>query len=162
MRSRKPLPVIDAALRADAGKLPALVGVDLGTQGYAVVRVTKIVPRTRPRPNSRSRSSRKYGRSIAAAEDAAYYDLLKARFKAEILVPKPAERCPPRRADTQAREISNQRSPGRWPGLFHWCRPTRRTRDKQHLRFLPESRPWEPSISCATGRPVSALRTMTT
>ena len=37
--------VVEAALRADASKLPTLVGVDLGTQGYAVVRVTKAVPR---------------------------------------------------------------------------------------------------------------------
>jgi peptidyl-prolyl cis-trans isomerase D len=90
----QPLPVIDAALRADAGKLPALVGVDLGTQGYAVVRVTKIVPRTPPAPELAKQEQSQVGQSIAAAEDAAYYDLLKARFKAEILVPKPADTLP--------------------------------------------------------------------
>jgi peptidyl-prolyl cis-trans isomerase D len=90
----QPLPVIDAALRADAGKLPALVGVDLGTQGYAVVRVTKIVPRTPPAPELAKQEQSQVGQSIASAEDAAYYDLLKARFKAEILVPKPADTLP--------------------------------------------------------------------
>ncbi|MDO9406532.1 MAG: SurA N-terminal domain-containing protein [Polaromonas sp.] len=90
----QPLPVIDAALRADAGKLPVLVGVDLGTQGYAVVRVTKIVPRTPPAPELAKQEQSQVGQSIAAAEDAAYYDLLKARFKAEILVPKPADTLP--------------------------------------------------------------------
>ncbi len=41
----QPAPVIESALRADPAKLPSLVGVDLGAQGYAVVRVNKTVPR---------------------------------------------------------------------------------------------------------------------
>jgi peptidyl-prolyl cis-trans isomerase D len=90
----QPLPVIDAALRADAAKLPALVGVDLGAQGYAVVRVTKVVPRTPPAPELAKQEQAQLGQSIAAAEDAAYYNLLKERFKAEILVPKPADTLP--------------------------------------------------------------------
>ncbi|SFO78283.1 peptidyl-prolyl cis-trans isomerase D [Variovorax sp. OK605] len=90
----QPLPVIDAALRADASKLPALVGVDLGAQGYVVVRVTKVVPRTPPAPELAKQEQAQVGQSIAAAEDAAYYNLLKERFKAEILVPKPADTLP--------------------------------------------------------------------
>ena len=91
----QPLPVIDAALRADPSKLPALVGVDLGAQGYAVVRVTKVVPRTPPAPELAKQEQAQVGQSVAAAEDAAYYNLLKDRFKAEILVPKPTEPLPP-------------------------------------------------------------------
>lgn len=90
----QPLPVIDAALRADAAKLPALVGVDLGTQGYAVVRVTKVVPRTPPPPELAKQEQEQVGQSVSAAEDAAYYNLLKERFKAQILVPKPADTLP--------------------------------------------------------------------
>lgn len=90
----QPLPVIDAALRADAAKLPALVGVDLGAQGYAVVRVTKVVPRTPPAPDLAKQEQAQVGQSVAAAEDAAYYSMLKDRFKAEILVPKPADTLP--------------------------------------------------------------------
>jgi peptidyl-prolyl cis-trans isomerase D len=90
----QPLAVIDAALRADASKLPALVGVDLGTQGYAVVRVTKVVPRTPPAPELAKQEQAQVGQSVSAAEDAAYYNLLKERFKAEILVPKPADALP--------------------------------------------------------------------
>jgi peptidyl-prolyl cis-trans isomerase D len=90
----QPPAVIEAALRTDASKLPALVGVDLGTQGYAVVRVTKVVPRTPPTPEVAQRESAQIGQSIAAAEDAAYYDLLKERFKVKILVPKPADTLP--------------------------------------------------------------------
>ncbi|MGJ7501814.1 SurA N-terminal domain-containing protein [Variovorax sp. ZT5P49] len=91
----QPLPVIDAALRADGSKLPAIVGVDLGAQGYSVVRVTKIVPRTPPPPELAKQEQAQVGQSVAAAEDAAYYNMLKDRFKAEILVPKPAETLPP-------------------------------------------------------------------
>jgi len=90
----QPLAVIDAALRADASKLPALVGVDLGTQGYAVVRVTKVVPRTPSAPEQTQQENSQVGQSVAAAEEVAYYNLLKERFKAEILVPKPAETLP--------------------------------------------------------------------
>jgi peptidyl-prolyl cis-trans isomerase D len=90
----QPIAVIDAALRADASKLPALVGVDLGTQGYAVVRVTKIVPRTPSAPEQTQQENAQVGQSVTAAEEVAYYNLLKERFKAEIIVPKPAETLP--------------------------------------------------------------------
>ncbi|BEP34899.1 SurA N-terminal domain-containing protein [Variovorax sp. V59] len=90
----QPIAVIDAALRADASKLPALVGVDLGTQGYAVVRVMKVVPRTPSAPEQTQQENAQVGQSVAAAEEVAYYNVLKERFKAEILVPKPAETLP--------------------------------------------------------------------
>jgi peptidyl-prolyl cis-trans isomerase D len=90
----QPIAVIDAALRADASKLPALAGVDLGTQGYAVVRVTKVVPRTPSAPEQAQQENAQVGQSVAASEDVAYYNLLKERFKAEILVPKPADTLP--------------------------------------------------------------------
>ncbi|MET3461892.1 SurA N-terminal domain-containing protein [Variovorax atrisoli] len=90
----QPLPVIDAALRADPSKLPALVGVDLGAQGYTVVRVTKVVPRTPPPAELAKQEQSQVGQSVAAAEDAAYYNMLKDRYKVEILVPKPADTLP--------------------------------------------------------------------
>ncbi|RIX77586.1 SurA N-terminal domain-containing protein [Acidovorax cavernicola] len=90
----QPVPVIDAALRADGAKLPALLGVDLGTQGYAVVRVTKVVPRTPPTAEQAQQESMQIAQSVTAAEAAAYYELLKQRFKVEILVPKPADTLP--------------------------------------------------------------------
>ncbi|RST55681.1 SurA N-terminal domain-containing protein [Variovorax sp. MHTC-1] len=87
----QPLPVIESALRADPAKLPSLVGVDLGAQGYAVVRVNKTVPRTPPPPEAAQQETQQVAQAVAAAENAAYYDMLKSRFKAEILVPKPAD-----------------------------------------------------------------------
>ncbi|RZL92931.1 MAG: peptidyl-prolyl cis-trans isomerase [Variovorax sp.] len=90
----QPAPVIESALRADTGKLPVLVGVDLGAQGYAVVRVNKAVPRTPPVPEVAQQEKEQFAQAVAGAENAAYYDMLKNRFKAEILVPKPADALP--------------------------------------------------------------------
>ncbi|MGK6307652.1 peptidylprolyl isomerase [Variovorax sp. DT-64] len=87
----QPMPIIEAALRADPVKLPALVGVDLGTQGYAVVRVNKTVPRTPPAAEMAQQETQQVALATSAAEAAAYYELLKNRFKAEILVPKPVD-----------------------------------------------------------------------
>jgi peptidyl-prolyl cis-trans isomerase D len=87
----QPMPIIEAALRADPAKLPALVGVDLGTQGYAVVRVSKTVPRTPPAAEMAQQETQQVASAMSAAEAAAYYELLKSRFKAEILVPKPVD-----------------------------------------------------------------------
>jgi peptidyl-prolyl cis-trans isomerase D len=87
----QPVPVIEGALRADPAKLPSLVGVDLGAQGYAVVRVNKTVPRTPPAPEAAHQETQQVAQAVAAAENAAYYDMLKSRFKAEILVPKPPD-----------------------------------------------------------------------
>jgi len=85
------LPVIEAALRADATRLPALVGVDLGKEGYAVVKVVKLVPRTAPTVEAAKQENEQFVQVITAAENLAYYNLLKERFKAEILVPRPVD-----------------------------------------------------------------------
>ncbi|MDR6538214.1 peptidylprolyl isomerase [Variovorax soli] len=87
----QPTPIIESALRADPAKLPSLVGVDLGAQGYAVVRVNKAVPRTPPSPEVAQQEAQQVAMATAAAEAAAYYELLKSRFKAEILVPRPVD-----------------------------------------------------------------------
>ena len=86
-----PAPVIDGALRADTARLPALEGVDLGSAGYAVVRVNKTVPRTPPTPEVARQESAQLAQAMAAAESLAYYDLLKERFKARILVRRPVQ-----------------------------------------------------------------------
>ncbi|MBT2322567.1 SurA N-terminal domain-containing protein [Variovorax paradoxus] len=87
----QPAPIIESALRADPAKLPSLVGVDLGAQGYAIVRTNKTVPRTPPAPEAAQQEIAQFAQAAAAAESAAYYDLLKSKFKAEILVPKPSD-----------------------------------------------------------------------
>lgn len=87
--AKMPKEVVEAALRADPSTLPALAGVDLGLQGYAVVKVVKQVQRPAPDAAQSKQEAAQYSRWWSGAEAMAYYDLLKARFKAQILVPKP-------------------------------------------------------------------------
>lgn len=87
----QPPEVVDSALRTDASKLPTLTGVDLGNQGYVVVRTVKSVPRTAPSAEVAKQEADQVTQAISTAENAAYYELLKQRFKAEILVPKPTD-----------------------------------------------------------------------
>jgi peptidyl-prolyl cis-trans isomerase D len=78
-----PRSLIDAVLAADAGKLPAPVGVDLGAQGYIVAKVTQVLPRDPSLGNEQAMQSQ-YAQAIASAEMQAYYAALKTRYKAEI------------------------------------------------------------------------------
>ncbi len=81
--------VLNAALRADASKLPAWAGVDLGSQGYAVVRVNKVLPRNAvPEANAKQERGQ-YTQAVANAENQAYYQWLKDRLKVQIKVPRP-------------------------------------------------------------------------
>lgn len=67
------------------------MGVDLGSDGYAVMRVNKDVPRAAS-PASSSRSAHSFAQATGGLEAAAYYEVLKDRLKVKILVPRPAER----------------------------------------------------------------------
>ncbi len=85
-------PLLDAILRADTTTLPAWTGVDLGAQGYAVVRINKILERTPvASPEVATQERSQYARVIAASESDAYYQLLKARLKTQIKVAKPGK-----------------------------------------------------------------------
>ena len=82
--------VVDAALRADPSNLPSVNGVDLGAQGFAVVRVTKIFP---PEPENKAlmaQAQQQFTQLWGTAETQAYIAQLKTKLKAEILVPKPS------------------------------------------------------------------------
>ena len=81
--------IMAAVLRAPMTSLPSFVGVDLGTQGYAVVKLNKSVPRTVIAQDQTKQERGQYAQWWTAAETQAYYDALKARFKVEILAPKP-------------------------------------------------------------------------
>ncbi|AMM25831.1 peptidylprolyl isomerase [Variovorax sp. PAMC 28711] len=87
----QPAPVVEGALRADTSKLPALVGADLGQQGYAVIKVIKNVPRPAPTAEQAQQESAQLAQAVAGAEAAAYYELLKERFKVKFLAPRPSD-----------------------------------------------------------------------
>ena len=87
---KQPAPVVEAALRADPVALPAFVGVDLGEQGYAVVKVNKVLPRE-AQPEAVARQDRdQYVQAWGSAENLAYYNLLKERLKVQVMAPKPS------------------------------------------------------------------------
>ena len=75
--------LLDAIMRAPASKLPSVVGVDLGDQGYAVVKVLEVLPRD-PVVADPERSRSQYRQTWADAEAQAYYAGLKKRFKVDI------------------------------------------------------------------------------
>jgi peptidyl-prolyl cis-trans isomerase D len=84
-----PQAVIDATLRADPSKMPALIGVDLGLQGFAVVRVNKIVQRPEATAQQSEQSRQQFARLWGQAESQAYLSSLKSQFKVEMLAEKP-------------------------------------------------------------------------
>lgn len=81
--------VMDKVMHADTSKLPAWVGVDLGAQGYAVARINKVSPRDAPDQARAKQELAQYAQWVSSAENQAYYAVLKARYKAQISVPKP-------------------------------------------------------------------------
>ena len=88
-----PTEVVDAALRADLSTLPAkpvLTGIDLGAQGFAIVKVNKLVAREAPTAEVAKQGREQYIQAWTSAENLAYYNGLKERFKADILVSRPA------------------------------------------------------------------------
>ncbi len=79
----QPRPVIEAVLKADATKLPQWLGVDLGNEGYAVVRLAAVKNRAPDAPEVAQLLPR-YAQAWAGAESQAYYKALERRFKVKI------------------------------------------------------------------------------
>jgi peptidyl-prolyl cis-trans isomerase D len=84
-----PASVLTAALSADPTQLPVWKGVSLGEQGYAVVKVEKVLPRELRDANALKQEAQQYGQWWAGAEGQAYYNVLRERFKVRINVPTP-------------------------------------------------------------------------
>ncbi len=84
-----PRPLLDAVLGADATRLPAVVGVDLGRDGYAVARIDRVLGRD-PAAGDLQQLRAQYAQAWGTAETVAYYDALKRRFKVELKLPAAA------------------------------------------------------------------------
>lgn len=80
-----PREIVDAAMRAPSAKLPAFAGVDLPGQGYAVVKIGKVLGRDVAAVDDR-RAQAQYAQSWGDAEGQAYYEALKARMRAQVLL----------------------------------------------------------------------------
>ena len=72
-----------AVLQADASKLPLGLGVDLGSQGYLVARLTKVLPPEDAGAAAASLSTQ-YTQAWGNAETAAYYEALKRRHGVKL------------------------------------------------------------------------------
>lgn len=89
-----PRAVVEAALRADPDALPAALGVDLGPEGYAVLRVLGVLPADTAAAGGEAALRAQYAQAWSNAESQAYYETLKQRHKVKITVPAAAADAP--------------------------------------------------------------------
>lgn len=83
-----PESVVAAALRVDPFKLPQMTGVDLEDEGYAVVRVNKVLPREAQAAQT-EQSRQEFEALWGQAQGQAYVDELKKRLKVKVMAPMP-------------------------------------------------------------------------
>jgi peptidyl-prolyl cis-trans isomerase D len=83
--------VLNAALRADPAQLPVFKGVDLGRDGYVIVKVVQVLPRPERKPQELDQARAQYTQWWSNAEGLAYNKLLQERFKVQFKVSRPAE-----------------------------------------------------------------------
>lgn len=76
-----------AVMRADASTLPAYVGVDIGDQGYAVYRITKVTQPATVDAARRKAEQQQIASALAQQELFAYLEALKKKAKVEITKP---------------------------------------------------------------------------
>ena len=84
-----PRAVVDAALRASPDSLPSWVSADLGSQGTAVVKVLRIIPREGVDAQQAAQQRQQFQQWWTTAEGFAYYEMLKERFKVQIKPTRP-------------------------------------------------------------------------
>lgn len=87
-----------AVLSADPKTLPAVVGIDLGSEGYAVAKVQKIIGRD-PVVADATQARNQYQQAWTDAETQAYYSALKVRLKVQIDAKATAKSTAPEAAD---------------------------------------------------------------
>ncbi len=83
-----PRELMDAIMRTDAGTLPAFTGVDLGANGYAVVRIDAVRAPEMPAA-MKAQWGPQLTQAFAAAESQLYYEALKKRLDVQMKVAKP-------------------------------------------------------------------------
>ena len=83
-----PRELMDAVMRAEARQLPAFTGVDLGVNGYAVVRIDAVRTPDVPAP-TKAQWGPQLAQAYGAAESQLYYEALKKQLDVQIKVSKP-------------------------------------------------------------------------
>lgn len=82
-----PTLLLDAVLKAPAAQLPLVLGVDLGSQGYVLAKVTRAWGRDPAASTNAADATAQYARLWGAAESDAYVAALKDRFKVKVNAP---------------------------------------------------------------------------
>lgn len=85
----QPVSVVNAALQAKTDVLPSWSGVSLGDEGYAVVKLEKVLPSEERNAQIARQALLQYVQLFASAEGAAYYELLKKKFNVQFKVDRP-------------------------------------------------------------------------
>ncbi|NEX62852.1 SurA N-terminal domain-containing protein [Noviherbaspirillum galbum] len=75
---------VQAVMKADASKLPAYVGVDLGNQGYGIYRINKVAQPEKVDAARRQAEQQQIGNAVAQQEMVSYIESLKRKAKVEI------------------------------------------------------------------------------
>lgn len=84
-----------AVMKADASKLPAFVGVDLPTQGYAIYRINKVSQPASVDADRRKAQQHQIANALAQQETFAYIESLKNKAKVEVVKPVGASQPDP-------------------------------------------------------------------
>jgi peptidyl-prolyl cis-trans isomerase D len=80
-----------AVMKADASKLPTVVGAELPGKGYGVYRITRLAPAEKVDTARRQAEQQQIAGALSQSETLAYIDVLKARAKAKVLHAPAAE-----------------------------------------------------------------------
>jgi peptidyl-prolyl cis-trans isomerase D len=88
-REGQPPQVVDASLKISENGLPTWLGVSAGNDGYYVVKVNSVIDR-KVADSGDVNLIQQLNQTLSNAESAAYYNLLKKRYKVEISIKKPA------------------------------------------------------------------------
>ena len=84
----------EAVMKADASKLPGLVGADLAEAGYAIYRISKVTQPAQADPAKRAAEQQQVSNTLAQQEMLAYLAVLKQKAKVKILKPIAAVKAP--------------------------------------------------------------------
>lgn len=79
-----PAAVADAVLRAPTAQLPGWLGVDLGAEGYAVVKLLKVMPADAAALGDAQQTRNQYNQLWSRAETDAYLKALRQKYKAQV------------------------------------------------------------------------------
>jgi peptidyl-prolyl cis-trans isomerase D len=85
--------LVDAVLRAPAQKLPVWIGIDLGADGYRVIKINKVAEGAQVLA---SQNRDQYLQLWSGAEGNSYYAYLKEKFKVEFKVSKTDPKLSPK------------------------------------------------------------------